>query len=41
MSYVIDVYRDAENVDNIGDLALYIALFPQLIAGLSLGFMMF
>ena len=42
MSYVIDVYRgDAENVDNIGDLALYIALFPSSSLALSLGFMMF
>ena len=34
MSYVIDVYRDDAKVQrNIFDLALYIALFPQLVAG--------
>ena len=34
MSYVIDVYRnDAKVQKNIFDLALYIALFPQLVAG--------
>lgn len=34
MSYVIDVYRrDAAVQTNIFDLALYIALFPQLVAG--------
>lgn len=34
MSYVIDVYRgDAEAQPNPLDVALYIALFPQLIAG--------
>jgi alginate O-acetyltransferase complex protein AlgI len=34
MSYVIDVYRrDAAVQSNIFDLALYIALFPQLVAG--------
>lgn len=34
MSYVIDVYRkDVEAQKNIVDLALYISLFPQLIAG--------
>jgi alginate O-acetyltransferase complex protein AlgI len=34
MSYVIDVYRkDAKVQKNILDLALYISLFPQLIAG--------
>lgn len=34
MSYVIDVYRrDAPVVKNIMNVALYIALFPQLIAG--------
>ncbi|RUL49816.1 MBOAT family O-acyltransferase [Lysinibacillus antri] len=34
MSYVIDVYRnDAKVQKNILDLALYIALFPQLVAG--------
>lgn len=34
MSYVIDVYRnDARVQKNIFDLALYIALFPQLVAG--------
>ncbi|WP_214805140.1 MULTISPECIES: MBOAT family protein [unclassified Exiguobacterium] len=34
MSYVIDVYREAGKVQkNPLDLALYIALFPQLIAG--------
>ena len=34
LSYVIDVYRGQTDVQkNIGKLALYIALFPQLIAG--------
>lgn len=34
MSYVIDVYRrDAESQRNIFDFGLYVALFPQLIAG--------
>jgi alginate O-acetyltransferase complex protein AlgI len=34
MSYVIDVYRnDAKLQTNIFDLALYVSLFPQLIAG--------
>lgn len=34
MSYVIDVYRkDAEVQKNVFDLALYISLFPQLVAG--------
>lgn len=34
MSYVIDVYRKDGNVQrNIFDLALYISLFPQLVAG--------
>ena len=34
MSYLIDVYRDRERVEkNPINLALYIALFPQLIAG--------
>ncbi len=34
ISYVIDVYRkDAKVQENILDLALYISLFPQLIAG--------
>ena len=34
MSYVIDVYRkDAEVKKNILDFGLYVALFPQLIAG--------
>ena len=34
MSYVIDVYRgDAETQKNILDFGLYVALFPQLIAG--------
>ena len=34
MSYVIDVYRDdAKAQRNLFDLALYIALFPQLVAG--------
>ncbi|WP_404322674.1 MBOAT family protein [Cytobacillus firmus] len=34
MSYVIDVYRkDASVQKNLFDLALYIALFPQLVAG--------
>lgn len=34
MSYVIDVYRkDAKVQRNMSDLALYISLFPQLIAG--------
>ncbi len=34
MSYVIDVYRgDAETQKNIFDFGLYVALFPQLIAG--------
>lgn len=34
MSYVIDVYRkDAEPASNFIELATYIALFPQLIAG--------
>ena len=34
MSYVIDVYRDdAKKQRNIFDLALFIALFPQLVAG--------
>ena len=33
-SYLIDIYRqDARPADNILDLAAYIALFPQLIAG--------
>lgn len=34
MSYVIDVYREDARVQrNISDLALYISLFPQLVAG--------
>lgn len=34
MSYVIDVYRgDAKVQENIFDMALYISLFPQLVAG--------
>lgn len=34
MSYVIDVYRgDAKSQKNIFDFGLYVALFPQLIAG--------
>ena len=34
MSYVIDVYRkDSEVQRNVFDLALYISLFPQLVAG--------
>ena len=34
MSYVIDVYRkEAESQRNIFDFGLYVALFPQLIAG--------
>ena len=34
MSYVIDVYRgEAELQENIFDFALYVSLFPQLIAG--------
>ncbi len=34
MSYVIDVYRnDAKVQKNVLDLALYISLFPQLVAG--------
>lgn len=34
MSYVIDVYRNEAKVqENIFDLALYISLFPQLVAG--------
>lgn len=34
MSYVIDVYRnDAKVQKNLFDLALYISLFPQLVAG--------
>ena len=33
MSYVIDVYRGEKAQRNILDLGLYIALFPQLIAG--------
>lgn len=34
MSYVIDVYRnDGKSQKNIFDLALYISLFPQLVAG--------
>ncbi len=34
MSYVIDVYRgDAEPQKNLADLALYVTLFPQLVAG--------
>lgn len=34
MSYVVDVYRgESEVQDNILDFALYVALFPQLIAG--------
>jgi len=34
MSYVIDVYRDTAKVQkNIFDFALYVSLFPQLIAG--------
>lgn len=34
MSYVIDVYRgDAKVQRNLADLALYVTLFPQLVAG--------
>ena len=34
LSYVIDVYRDASKVEkNIINVALYISLFPQLVAG--------
>ncbi len=33
LSYVIDVYRGEKPLTNIIDLALYICLFPQLIAG--------
>lgn len=34
MSYIIDVYRrDAKATANIVDFALYVAMFPQLIAG--------
>lgn len=34
MSYVIDVYRnDARAQENVFDLALYVSLFPQLVAG--------
>lgn len=34
MSYVIDVYRDqVDTQENIFDFALYVSLFPQLIAG--------
>ena len=34
MSYVIDVYRgEQEVIDNVIDYALYIAFFPQLVAG--------
>ncbi len=34
LSYVVDVRRrDAEPARSLGDLALYVALFPQLIAG--------
>jgi alginate O-acetyltransferase complex protein AlgI len=34
MSYVIDVYRkDAEPQKNLANLALYVTLFPQLVAG--------
>ena len=34
LSYVIDVYRDRSKVqNNIFDFALYVSLFPQLIAG--------
>ena len=34
MSYVIDVYRDADMVEhNILNVALYISFFPQLVAG--------
>ncbi len=34
MSYVIDVYRgDAQPQKNLADLALYVTLFPQLVAG--------
>ena len=38
LSYVIDVYRDTVRVQkNPFYVALYIALFPQLVAGLSYG----
>ena len=33
LSYVIDVYRGVPAQKNIGNLGLYISLFPQLIAG--------
>jgi len=34
MGYVIDVYRDARNrTTNLGEFALYISFFPQLVAG--------
>lgn len=33
MSYVIDVYRNRNSQKNLFDLALYITLFPQLVAG--------
>ena len=34
MSYVIDVYRgEVDPQENVIDFALYVALFPQLIAG--------
>ncbi len=33
LSYVIDIYRGTPVQKNIADLGLYIALFPQLIAG--------
>lgn len=34
LSYVIDVYRDASKIEkNIINVALYISLFPQLVAG--------
>ncbi len=33
MSYLVDVYRGTKVQRNVGHLALYISLFPQLIAG--------
>lgn len=33
LSYVIDVYRGTTKVDNVFNVGLYIAFFPQLIAG--------
>lgn len=33
ISYVVDVYRGEKPVDRARDLALYVSLFPQLVAG--------